>query len=206
MEVELQYLYTGSAPPQVPALLATLPLGSSSRFLLVDRYFDTEDLALRRSGHSLRVRVADNDPAPRLTWKGPATRDGLRSEKRRHEIEFPVELLPGSGDELVGLLLEHGLWERICKASELDGGAALHQIGELRNRRSSHQYEHGLHLLELSWDHVEYPLGPEEVRLEVELKSAFAERYLEQADAELRALFGSDLTTPERGKVRELCE
>src|SRR5436305_7256765 len=149
-------------------------------------------MALRRSGHSLRVRVADNDPAPRLTWKGPALRDGLRAEKRRREIELPVELLPASGEELVELLQQHGLWERVCKASELEGEATLHQIGELRNRRSSHEYAHGLHLLELSWDHVEYPLGREEVGLEVELKSAFAERHLEQADAELRARCGSD--------------
>jgi hypothetical protein len=38
------------------------------------------------------------------------------------------------------------------------------------------------------------------------LKSDHTELYLEEADAELRRLFGDDLVPAERGKVRELCD
>jgi hypothetical protein len=84
--------------------------------------------------------------------------------------------------------------------------AALHPIGQLRNRRSRHRYEHGLHRLELTWDELEFPTGPNETRLEVEARSDLAERLLEQAACQLQELFGDELVSPERGKTRELCE
>ena len=40
----------------------------------------------------------------------------------------------------------------------------------------------------------------------MEALSEFAERLLKQAEAELTDLFGDDLSTPELGKTRELCE
>jgi uncharacterized protein YjbK len=206
MEVELQYLYTGVGAPCIPTALASLPLSTSEHFVLVDRYFDTEKLTLRRTGNSLRARVADNDPRPRLTWKGPSRSDGRRAAKRRYETEVSIDCIPEDGAAVVRLLQEHGLWDNVRKAADLGDEPDLHSIGELRNRRSTHTYVHGLHRLELSWDHLEYPIGPDEVRLEVELKSKLAKRYLEQADEDLRMLFGSDLAAAERGKVRELCE
>ena len=75
-----------------------------------------------------------------------------------------------------------------------------------RNRRSEHRYEHGLHRLDLTWDELEYPTGPAELRLEVEAASPHAERLLEQAAAELQVALGENLSVPERGKTRELCE
>jgi hypothetical protein len=63
----------------------------------------------------------------------------------------------------------------------------------------------GLHRLELTWDQLEFPVGPPETRVEVEVKSKLAERYLAQAEEDLRSLFEDDLEAPPRGKVRELC-
>ena len=80
------------------------------------------------------------------------------------------------------------------------------RIGALRNRRSEHRYEHGLHRLDLTWDELEFPTGPPQTRLEVEAHSDVAARLLEQAAAELAVLFGDKLQLPERGKTRELCE
>lgn len=206
MEVELQYVYTGKGPLSVPVHLAHLTLAGSECFAIVDTYFDTEDLCLRRSGCSLRTRVADNHPSPWLTWKGPSRRSARHNGKRRPETELPLDTLPETGAAMTLLLRRHGLWEVIQEATGVEGEPALHPVGQLRNQRSTHTYVHGLHRLEVSWDRLEYPVGPEEIRVEVELKSAVAEHFLEEADAELRALFGDDLVPPERGKVRELCE
>ena len=206
MEVELQYVYTGEGPLLVPVELAHLVLARSESFAIVDTYFDTEDLCLRRSGCSLRTRVADNQPSPRLTWKGPSRRSSDHNGKRRAETELPLDTLPETGRAMASILRKHGLWDVIRGAAGLGREAALQPVGQLRCRRSTHTYVHGLHRLELSWDRLAYPVGPAEIRLEVELRSAVAEDFLEQADRELRALFGAELLRPERGKVRELCE
>lgn len=79
----------------------------------------------------------------------------------------------------------------------------LHAIGQITNERSRHAYVQGLHRLELTWDQLEYPVGPPETRVEVEVKSKFAKRSL--AEKELNELFKADLEAPARGKVRELC-
>jgi hypothetical protein len=49
VEVELQYVYRGNFPPVVPIVLAGLELRRSTPLALVDTYFDTETLDLRRS-------------------------------------------------------------------------------------------------------------------------------------------------------------
>ena len=64
VEIELQYLYLGSAPPLVPTELAGFTLAESQSFAILDTYFDTDALELRRAGCSLRVRQAHNLPAP----------------------------------------------------------------------------------------------------------------------------------------------
>ena len=206
VEVELQYVYTGKATPCVPIELAHLALAGSEAVAIVDTYFDTDKLAIRRAGCSLRVRVTDLEPSPVLTWKGEATRTDDSKGKKRPETEVPVAAVPDGGEDLVQMLREQGLWEDFRAAAGLDEDAALHSIGQIRNRRSTHAYVNGLHRLELSWDRIEFPVGPPEVRLEVEATSDYAEGYLDLADEELRALFGDGLDAPERGKVRELCE
>jgi inorganic triphosphatase YgiF len=206
MEVELQYIYAATTPPTVPIELAHLTLAGSETVGIVDTYFDTEELTLRRAGCSLRTRIADNYPSPRLTWKGPSKRSRRHNGKKRAETEFPLDSIPETGTELLLVLQRHRLWEQICDSAEIDAEPALHPIGQLRNHRSTHTYVHGLHRLELSWDRLEFPVGPDQIRLELELKSDHTELYLEQADAELRRLFGDDLVPAERGKVRELCD
>ena len=42
MEVELQYVYGGDAPPMVPTRLADLELAGSAHFSLLDTYYDTD--------------------------------------------------------------------------------------------------------------------------------------------------------------------
>jgi uncharacterized protein YjbK len=204
MELELQYLYRGERQPIVPTELAHLTLAGSETFTITDTYFDTEDLELRRAHCSLRVRTAENRASSHLTWKGPPKRR-RRKGKKRTEVELPISSIPDTDGDLTRLLRKHGLWEVIRDAADLPDPFCLNPIGQLHNERSTHTYAQGLHVLELCWDRIEYPIGSPELRVEVEVKSRVTEPYLEQADAALRELFGSDLTKPKRGKVQELC-
>src|SRR4051794_1632685 len=102
-EVELQYLYRGDSPLVVPVELASMTLASSERFDVVDSYFDTEQLDLRRAGCSLRVRQTGNEPLPHLTFKGSSER-GSHNGKTRREIETPVASIPQDTGELTDLL------------------------------------------------------------------------------------------------------
>jgi uncharacterized protein YjbK len=204
MEVELQFLFCGSGPLVVPTRLGDLELRRSRAISILDTYYDTRSLELRQRGCAVRIRQAENVVKPVVTVKGPSTK--RTGAKRRAEHEVEVEQLPDEVDDLRETLRELGLLDEL---EELAGGVALPElvaIGALRNRRSEHRYEHGLHRLELTWDELEFPTGPPEVRLEVEAASPAAERLLEQAANELRALFGDSLVEPERGKTRELCE
>ena len=104
------------------------------------------------------------------------------------------------------LLHDVGLLQDLKRLAGFAKTPELVPIGAIRNRRSEHRYEHGLHRLDLTWDELEYPTGPPETRLEVEAQSELAARLLGRAADELMALFREELTSPERGKTRELCE
>lgn len=204
MEVELQYAYEGDEQTVVPTELAGLNLAGSDTVTITDAYFDSERLELRTAGCNLRIRFTEGHGSVCLTWKGPARRT-RRGGKVRPEVELPLRDVPASGDEIVQLLQRHGIDRLVEKATGLNGGLELHEIGRLRNARSRHTYVTGLHRLELTWDHLEYPTGPAELRVEVEVKSKHAGRYLERADSELRRLFDGELRPAKRGKVQELC-
>src|SRR4051812_42241325 len=184
MEVELQFVYRGEPPLVVPTRLGDLELCRSRTISILDTYYDTASLELRRSGCSLRVRQAENVVQPLLTLKGPSRKHN--AGKRRYEVEVGVNQLPPEIGEMAALLEELSLLGELQRLSGLSGAVELVPIGALRNRRSEHRYEHGLHRLDLTWDELEYPTGPAELRLEVEAASIQAERLLAQAEDELR--------------------
>jgi len=202
MEIELQYLYTGDEPLMVPAELATFSLAGSAIFDIRDTFFDTGDLDLRRAGCSLRIRRQSNLPTPFITWKGPSTRRSDRA-REREEIEFPVDHIPADGREMLAMLDAAGLREKLTTVVATDPKLAM--IGELENRRSTHDYVQGLHHVELCWDRLRFPLGPPQIRLELETKNDSAGRYISDFDRELRERFNGDLTDAEYGKAKELC-
>ncbi len=203
VEIELQYLYRSGDPLLVPAELAGFALAGSSSFEIVDAYFDTAELALRRAGSSLRIRRQTSLPAPVLTWKGPSTRRP-DSAKERDEIEIPLDHVPLDGRDVAAQLERFRLWEQVSATTQVTADTPLEGIGELRNRRSAHLYVQGLHQLELTWDRLTYPVGAPEVRLEVEVKRRGAAGHLAAVDRELRALYGKKLDSAPYGKSHEL--
>jgi hypothetical protein len=120
-------------------------------------------------------------------------------------VQLPISEVPDGSEALAALLDRHGIDRLISKASKINGTSPLRAIGQITNERSRHTYVQGLHRLELTWDQLDYPVGPRETRLEVEVKSKLAERFLARAQDELLELFGKNLDVPLRGKVRELC-
>ena len=202
MEIELQYLYTGDEPLLVPAELANFSLAGSALFDIRDTFFDTGELALRREGCSLRIRRQSNLPTPFLTWKGPSTRRADRA-REREEIEFTVDHIPVDGDEMLEMVEAAGLLKRLPAALGRTPSLAL--IGELENRRSTHDYVQGLHHVELCWDRLRFPLGPTQIRLELETKNDYAGRFIGDFDRELREIFNGALSDAEYGKAKELC-
>jgi uncharacterized protein YjbK len=204
MEVELQFVYRGEPPLVVPTRLGDLELRRSRTISILDTYYDTASLELRRSGCSLRVRQAENVVRPLLTLKGPSRK--RTGAKRRYEAEVEIDELPAEIADMSSLLRELDLLEKLHAFVAVAETARLVPVGALRNRRSEHRYEHGLHRLDLTWDELEYPTGPPEIRLEVEAHSEPAERLLDRVAMELRALLGDSLVKPDRGKTRELCE
>jgi inorganic triphosphatase YgiF len=204
VEIELQYLYRSNETMMVPAELAGFALAESLQFEIVDSFWDTQELQLRRSGCSLRVRRQSNLPHPILTWKGPSERreDGAR---QREEVEVPIDHVPAEAADLVAALRRYSLWELVAPPASLDDDVELDNIGELRNRRSSHLFVQGLHRLELAWDRISYPVGEPERRLEVEAKRQRAARFMADVDGELRAIYGKHLSPAPHGKAKELC-
>jgi inorganic triphosphatase YgiF len=202
-EIELQYVFDGDDPPVVPVELADLILARSENRDLLDTYYDTADLELRNAGCTLRVRQTEDETPPVLTWKGSSRRSGRAKERK--EVELPLRRPVKDGEELVEVLRHYKLWREVRKAADLSDDAELREIGRLRNRRSAHTYASGLHRLELTWDRLEYPTGPAESRLEVEVKSDATRRYLARVADELEKVYGSALVKPRRGKVKELC-
>lgn len=202
-ELELQYLYRGRDEPVVPTRLGDLVLADSQNLSVVDTYYDTAALDLRRAGCKLRVRQVDACSGAVLTWKG-SSRRGKHRVKERQEVEVPVPAPPNDGEELARLLRGYRLWTLVRKATGR-ADAELREIGQLRTERSAHVYVSGLHRLELTWDRVEFPIGPGELRLEVEMKSGSALSRLGSVRERLARLFGDDLDDAPRGKTRELC-
>ena len=69
-----------------------------------------------------------------------------------------------------------------CRASSGQGGS-----------RSAH------------WDRLRFPLGPPQIRLELETKNDHAGRFISDFDRELREIFNGHLSDAEYGKAKELC-
>src|SRR4051812_50087727 len=80
----------------VPTRLADLELRRSAHFSLLDTYYDTEALDLRRDGGSLRIRQSGGEGLPRLTLKGPSRKRS--GAKARDEAGMEIERLPGEVD------------------------------------------------------------------------------------------------------------
>jgi inorganic triphosphatase YgiF len=118
--------------------------------VLVDRYYDTPELQLHEQRMRLRVRRSHERAVSTLKRRlGSAS--GLR---RRIEIEGPCE-----GDPEISLAFV---------AARLVTLEPLREFGTIVTRRTTSVYELDRRRIEVVRDHVSYPAGSDEWRLEAE--------------------------------------
>jgi inorganic triphosphatase YgiF len=118
---------------------------------IVDRYLDTEDRALRDGGGRLRLRTQNGRELATFKRSLEGAVDGVR---RREEIESVIEGDPERSDPFLA-----------ARALSTD---PLVPVGTLRTERSARDYRHGALVVEAVVDHLHYPDGSTETRVEAE--------------------------------------
>ena len=137
VEIELQYLYRSTEPIVVPTELAGFALAESLTFEIIDRFFDTSDLELRRVGLLAARAPPVEPPAPAADLEGPlGAARGRRAAARGGR---------GAGRPRAGRRRRRS--STCCAATAcgtscatrpaIGDDAELEPIGELKNRRSS---------------------------------------------------------------------
>lgn len=149
--------------------------------LLVDYYYDTEDLQLAAQRARLRVRRAA--AADIATLKRRVSSDGAL--RRRIEIEGPYD---GDPESSVAFVAARLLTQR-----------PLALLGRIVTARATRVYTCGQRSVEVARDRVSYPVGADEWRLEAEGEAGDVLEIGELLDA-----LPLDLAPVRRGKVQTL--
>jgi inorganic triphosphatase YgiF len=149
LEIERQWL----APDDVslPDRIGPFAGAEVERRTIVDTYLDTADRALRAGGGRLRLRTQNGRELATFKRSLEGASDGVR---RREEVESPVEGDPERCDAFAA-------------ARELSG-APLAPVGTLHTDRQAREYRYGELLVEAVIDHLRYPDGSRETRVEAE--------------------------------------
>ena len=149
MEIERQWL----APDDValPDRIGPFTGEEIELRTIVDRYLDTAERALRDAGGRLRLRTQNGRELATFKQSLEGAVDGVR---RREEVESLVEGDPEQCDAF-----------RAARALSTD---PLVPVGTLRTERTAREYRHGALAVEAVVDHLSYPDGSSETRVEAE--------------------------------------
>ena len=142
-------------------LVGLVAAGPAVRVRLVDRYLDTPDERLRRSGWAARVRTIGATSRIQLKQLSPTDRDGVA---RRRELDGPA---------VAGRSIED--WPTSFarrRLIQLTHGEPVAETLALRQNRLVRRFGDGAHALEMSLDRVEVLVGDQAVgrRLILELE------------------------------------
>lgn len=148
-EIERQWL----APDDVelPDRIGPFEGGDVESRSIVDTYLDTAERSLRDGGGRLRIRIQNGRTL--ATFKQSLT-GPVDSVRRREEIEGPADGDPELSDAF-----------RAARALSSD---PLAPVGTLHTDRSAREYRHGELVVEAVIDHLRYPDGSQETRVEAE--------------------------------------
>jgi inorganic triphosphatase YgiF len=149
LEIERQWL----APDDVelPDTIGPFRGEDVEQRAIVDTYLDTPDFALRSGGGRLRLRTQNGRQLATFKRSLVGEADGIR---RREEVEGPVEGDPESSDAFV--------------AARSLSSAPLAPVGTLHTTRAARVYRSGPLAVEAVVDHLRYPDGSTETRVEAE--------------------------------------
>jgi inorganic triphosphatase YgiF len=149
IEIERQWL----APDDVdlPDRIGPFAGDAVEQRTIVDEYLDTADRALRAAGGRLRLRTQNGRELATFKRSLEGAVDGIR---RREEVESAIEGDPERSDAFLA-------------ARSLAGGPLV-SVGTLHTDRAAREYRHGALVVEAVIDHLRYPDGSRETRIEAE--------------------------------------
>jgi inorganic triphosphatase YgiF len=149
IEIERQWI----APDDVvlPERIGPFEADEVEQRTIVDTYLDTADATLRAGGARLRIRVQNGRRLATFKRSLEGAVDGVR---RREEVEGPADGDPERSDAF-----------RAARALTTD---PLEPVGTLHTDRAAREYRQGALAVEAVIDHLRYPDGSKETRVEAE--------------------------------------
>lgn len=189
MEIEAKYTVPDKrAANEQRALdhIDAFTLGTASRYVVRDTYFDTRAADLLNTKHVLRLRQRSDGNAF-LTFKAPAQETGAVHSRPETEVAVTLARLPRS-------LAVNALPTRIKKlVVPLTQDTTLHPMFSISQRRIVRDVRAGRKIIgEWSLDHVRFRAGTrkhEFYELEIELKKMGTAAELERITAWLEREF-----------------
>jgi inorganic triphosphatase YgiF len=151
MAVEIERQWLAPDDVELPDTIGPFRGDEVEQRTIVDTYLDTADAALRAGGGRLRLRTQNGRQLATFKRSLEGTVDGVR---RREEVEGPVEGDPERSDAFV--------------AARSLSAAPLKPVGTLHTARAAREYRDGDLVVEAVVDHLRYPDGSTETRIEAE--------------------------------------
>jgi inorganic triphosphatase YgiF len=169
VEIERQWI----APDDVvlPDRIGSFEAAETEQRTIVDTYLDTIDRALREGGGRLRIRVQNGRTLSTFKGSHQGAAEGVR---RRVEIEGPADGDPELSDAF--------------RAARALSAEPLEAVGTLHTDRTAREYRHGSHVLEAVVDHLRYPDGSDETRVEAEGDEESVEAFARELTATVPGL------------------
>jgi inorganic triphosphatase YgiF len=168
MGVEIERQWLAPDDVELPDRIGPFQGGEAEQRTIVDTYLDTDDAALREGGARLRMRIQNGRRLATFKRSLEGAADGVR---RREEVEGPADGDPELSDAF--------------RAARALSGAPLGSVGTLQTSRAAREYRHGDHVVEAVIDHLRYPDGSEETRVEAEGDEESVDAFSRELEREL---------------------
>jgi inorganic triphosphatase YgiF len=160
MGIEIERQWIAPDDVELPDRIGPFAGGDVELRSIVDTYLDTAERALRDGGGRLRIRVQNGRRLATFKQSLAGPLDGVR---RREEVEGPADGDPELSDAF-----------RAARALSTD---PLTPVGTLHTDRRARDYRHGDLVVEAVVDHLRYPDGSRETRVEAEGDEASVEAF-----------------------------
>jgi inorganic triphosphatase YgiF len=171
MGIEIERQWIAPDDVELPGRIGSFRSGEDEQRTIVDTYLDTAGRALRDAGGRLRTRVQNGRRLATFKRSLEGAVDGIR---RREEVEGPADGDPELSDAF--------------RAARALSSEPLVPVGTLHTNRTAREYRHGDLVVEAVVDHLRYPDGSEETRVEAEGDEASVEAFCPELERELPAL------------------
>ena len=171
MGIEIERQWIAPDDVELPERIGPFQAGEGEQRTIVDSYLDTAERALRDAGGRLRTRVQNGRRLATFKRSLEGAVDGVR---RREEVEGPADGDPELSDAF--------------RAARALSSEPLVPVGTLHTSRAAREYRHGDLVVEAVVDHLRYPDGSEETRVEAEGDEASVEAFSHELEREVAGL------------------